>query len=975
MSTLQTSSIEVGSTDMKPLRGIIECHEDWLINRILDYAKKRNYVKYTSVLAEAWRMSIAGLSAVLLQAMEKDVSPPELGPDDDYTADASASFGILEAQKHRSRGITISMFLGLMKYYRQSYLDLLSEAELSQSVKEQYLLFIRRCFDRIELGFISEWCSQPSNLALSDLQSANRAITNEKNLYLTLFENIPDPVIMFNAHLIPFTANKAALSHFDNPAATGQAYSHQSPEQPLAFPEWVNALGGQLSPDASEASFERVITNNLGSSYYEVQLKRVEDISGKFSGMLAILKDVTRRHEAEEGLKKSEAAFRSIFEGSRDAMMLLDNGGFFDCNKSTLDIFRCPTKEQFVTKHLAELSPPQQPNERDSVAAAKEHIEAAYREGIRFFEWQHRRLDGPEFPAEVLLSRFELNGKTVLQAVVRDITERKRTELSLYESREALQQQHEKLGRMFTMVEIGKREWEKTMDCIDDMVILTDMQGHVKRCNKSFQGFVNKPYDRLLGSDCIELLIERGIEVKEFLSKETEIYHKPGNRWFRISAYPASGIDGAGVSGTVMTIHDITDVKLMTQKLEQTNAEIEASRLSLRHALNELSSLIRRVENEQAFNVRFANPHLKKCYELKKCSKTECPCYGKDASRCWQIAGTHCGCTIQGVFAQKYGNCVKCDVYKTAASNPIFEIGEQFNNMMNILEHKNNELETAYSELKLSQAKILQQEKMASIGQLAAGVAHEINNPIGFVSSNLGTLDKYLSRLIEYAGILATVAGDLHDLAIDAHLADERKRLKIDSIIDDARKLIVESRDGTHRVKTIVQNLKSFSRVDQQQALDADINECLETTLNIVWNELKYKVTVKKEYGVLPRTWCYPQQLNQVFMNLLMNAAQAIEKQGTIAIRTWATADSLYASIADTGCGITAANISRIFEPFFTTKEVGKGTGLGLSITYDIIKNHNGDITVESEVGKGTTFTVRVPIRENDGATPHQEAV
>jgi two-component system NtrC family sensor kinase len=150
--------------------------------------------------------------------------------------------------------------------------------------------------------------------------------------------------------------------------------------------------------------------------------------------------------------------------------------------------------------------------------------------------------------------------------------------------------------------------------------------------------------------------------------------------------------------------------------------------------------------------------------------------------------------------------------------------------------------------------------------------------------------------------------------------------------------------------------------VDEADYKYADLNECIESTVNIVWNELKYKAILKKDYGKLPLTKCYPQQINQVFMNLLINAVHAIEKQGEITIKTWEEDKSIWAAISDTGRGIPEEHLNKIFEPFFTTKEVGKGTGLGLSITYEIVQKHNGDITVESEVGKGTTFKVRIPI-------------
>lgn len=285
------------------------------------------------------------------------------------------------------------------------------------------------------------------------------------------------------------------------------------------------------------------------------------------------------------------------------------------------------------------------------------------------------------------------------------------------------------------------------------------------------------------------------------------------------------------------------------------------------------------------------------------------------------------------------------------------------------LEEKNRELEKAYADLKGAQAQILRQEKMASIGQLAAGVAHEINNPVGFVMSNLNTLLKFNDKLTEFIRIqsdaLEDIAGGRCSVAeaIDK-VKDLRNKMKIEYIVDDLKNLINESIDGMQRMKHIVQDLKSFARDDDSKHVTADINKGLESTINVVWNELKYKATLSKEYGELPFTVCNPGQLNQVFMNLLVNAAQAIEKHGEIAVKTWPEGRYICVSIADTGSGMPPEITNKIFEPFFTTKEVGKGTGLGLSIAYDIVKKHNGELTVESEVGKGSTFTIRIPVIE-----------
>ncbi len=276
------------------------------------------------------------------------------------------------------------------------------------------------------------------------------------------------------------------------------------------------------------------------------------------------------------------------------------------------------------------------------------------------------------------------------------------------------------------------------------------------------------------------------------------------------------------------------------------------------------------------------------------------------------------------------------------------------------LESKNEKLEAAYLDLKESHEKALQQEKMASIGQLAAGVAHEINNPMGFIMSNLNSLQKYMTRIPEFIKIQSEALG--RNGASREEVADSRRSLKIDYVLDDSQSLIKESLEGADRVKRIVQDLKNFSRVDEGAHAPADINKVLESTLNIVWNELKHKATVKKEYGDIPLARCNAGQLSQVFLNILVNAAQAIADFGEITIKTWQSAARLFIAISDTGSGVPESQLNRIFEPFFTTKEIGKGTGLGLSIAYDIVKKHKGEIEVLSEVGKGTTFVVVIPV-------------
>ena len=275
------------------------------------------------------------------------------------------------------------------------------------------------------------------------------------------------------------------------------------------------------------------------------------------------------------------------------------------------------------------------------------------------------------------------------------------------------------------------------------------------------------------------------------------------------------------------------------------------------------------------------------------------------------------------------------------------------------------ELEAAYQQLKSTQAQIVQQEKMASVGQLAAGVAHEINNPIGFIGSNLRALSKHLEKITAYRKFLKEWDSQSEGETSGRDLDEVAKKLKIDFVLADIEDLIEESREGVERIRKIVRNLSSFSRMDKLELQKFDVNECIESTLAIAWNEIKYKATVEKDLADLPLIDCYPQQLNQVFLNLLINAIHAMESKGHIKISSRLDHDLIKVSIQDNGSGIAEPNLARIFEPFFTTKEIGKGTGLGLSISYDIIKKHHGDIKVESILNEGTTFIIELPLAVN----------
>ena len=279
----------------------------------------------------------------------------------------------------------------------------------------------------------------------------------------------------------------------------------------------------------------------------------------------------------------------------------------------------------------------------------------------------------------------------------------------------------------------------------------------------------------------------------------------------------------------------------------------------------------------------------------------------------------------------------------------------------------NEALKELNGKLSQAQSKLVQSEKLASIGQLAAGVAHEINNPIGYIFSNFGTLEKYLGDLFEMLTAYEVAEAELADTPTAARLRELRAQIELDFLKQDIPTLMAESKEGITRVRKIVQDLKDFSRVDAHQEWSwANLHQGIDSTLNIVNNEIKYKAEVVKEYGLLPEVWCLPSELNQVFMNLLVNAAHAITaERGTITIRSGgdAAAATVWIEVVDNGCGIPKEDLGRIFDPFFTTKPVGQGTGLGLSLSYGIVRKHHGQLDVRSEPGAGTTFRVTLPVR------------
>jgi len=282
------------------------------------------------------------------------------------------------------------------------------------------------------------------------------------------------------------------------------------------------------------------------------------------------------------------------------------------------------------------------------------------------------------------------------------------------------------------------------------------------------------------------------------------------------------------------------------------------------------------------------------------------------------------------------------------------------------------ELTQAYRELKASQAQLVQSEKMASLGQMVAGVAHEINTPLGYVKNNIEIVQEFIEQLKQMNGahrglVDVILAPDGDDVAIAEKLAeidDLQTMIEPDLLFEDMSTVFGDTQYGLEQINELVMGLKNFSRLDQAMTDSVSLNDCVNSSLLIAKNTLKSRVEVIKQLGDIPKIACAPSQINQVLLNLFTNAAQAIEGTGKILVKTWADENHVHVSVQDTGKGMPPEVLAKIFDPFFTTKPVGEGTGLGLSISFQIIEQHGGHIRVASEVGRGTRFGISLPRKQ-----------
>lgn len=427
---------------MKQLIDLLAENEEWLLEQVIKYAKDNDFTRYTSTLKEAWRISIKELTCTISSYLSTSNHIPELKPDEDYRNDVVAAFSIKKAARHRERGVSLGMFLGLLKYYRQSYVDLVDSARFDNKPKSHYHLMIKRIFDRIEIALSIEWANLSTTQMVQELQTKNRQMTNEKNMYLTIFESLPTPAFFFNDKFKLINTNHAALQLFVADNIPGQSYYGIGISE-IPIQQIRTILQSFSSTDELELDLQMEIDTICGKKYFKAKLRRMQDVSGKFDGFVVILSDTTALFTSKQRLGHSNERYELLFNSISDTIFVynLDEGGkpgpFIAVNEIACQMLGL-TKEALTNLTICDIVAPE--HQRVLLADFQQMMSNNH----MLHQVLYKTAEGTLVDVEINSRIFELDGVKSVLSIARNITEKKRLEAEM-----------QRIGRMHLVGEMA----------------------------------------------------------------------------------------------------------------------------------------------------------------------------------------------------------------------------------------------------------------------------------------------------------------------------------------------------------------------------------------------------------------------------------------------------------------------------------------------------------------------------------------